>query len=143
MYYLQLLDLLFFVKCLNNPSDSFNVFNHVTFHSGSTRSSSNPKNSEIRSNSLQRPKGSSPCMAVVRRFDCIYNIYSTLDIFTMIFLGCTLSKLITLVVIATDQTFQFSWVFTATFLSCVPCSTREQLLKYQLGVWVAPSYNQL
>ncbi len=71
MYYLQLLDLLFFVKCLKNPSDSFNVFNHVTFHSGSTRSSSNPKNSEIRSNSLQRPKGSSPCMAVVRRFDCI------------------------------------------------------------------------
>ncbi len=70
MYYLQLLDLLFFVKCLKNPSDSFNVFNHVTFHSGSTRSSSNPKNSEIRSNSLQRPKGSSPCMAVVRRFDC-------------------------------------------------------------------------
>ncbi len=73
MYYLQLLDLLFFVKCLKNPSDSFNVFNHVTFHSGSTRSSSNPKNSEIRSNSLQRPKGSSPCMAVVRRFDCILN----------------------------------------------------------------------
>ncbi len=71
MYYLQLLDLLFFVKCLKNPSDSFNVFNQVTFHSGSTRSSSNPKNSEIRSNSLQRPKGSSPCMAVVRRFDCI------------------------------------------------------------------------
>ncbi len=72
MYYLQLLDLLFFVKCLKNPSDSFNAFNHVTFHSGSTRSSSNPKNSEIRSNSLQRPKGSSPCMAVVRRFDCTH-----------------------------------------------------------------------
>ncbi len=71
MYYLQLLDLLFFVKCLKNQSDSFNVFNHVTFHSGSTRSSSNQKNSEIRSNSIQRPKGSSPCMAVVRRFDCI------------------------------------------------------------------------
>ncbi len=71
MYCLQLLDLLFFVKCLKNPSDSVNVFNHVTFHFGSTRSSSNPKNSEIRSNSLQRPKGSSPCMAVVRRFDCI------------------------------------------------------------------------
>ncbi len=70
MYCLQLLDLLFFVKCLKNPSDLCNVFNHVTFHSGSTRSSSNPKNSEIRSNSLQRPKGSSPCMAVVRRFDC-------------------------------------------------------------------------
>ncbi len=35
MYYLQLLDLLFFVKCLKHPSDSFNVFNHVTFHSGS------------------------------------------------------------------------------------------------------------
>ncbi len=43
MYYLQLLDLLFLVKCLKNPSDSFNVFNHVTFHSGSTRSSSNRK----------------------------------------------------------------------------------------------------
>ncbi len=43
MYYLQLLDLLFFVKCLKNPSDSYNVFNHVTFHSGSTRSSSNRK----------------------------------------------------------------------------------------------------
>ncbi len=43
MYYVQLLDLLFFVKCLKNLSDSFNVFNHVTFHSGSTRSSSNQK----------------------------------------------------------------------------------------------------
>ncbi len=43
MYYLQLLDLLFFVKCLKNPSDSSNEFNHVTFHSGSTRSSSNRK----------------------------------------------------------------------------------------------------
>ncbi len=42
MYYLQLLDLLFFLNVLS-PSDSFNVFNHVTFHSGSTRSSSNRK----------------------------------------------------------------------------------------------------
>ncbi len=41
-YYLQLLDPLFLVK-LKNPSDSFNVFNHVTFHSGPTRSSSNRK----------------------------------------------------------------------------------------------------
>ncbi len=40
---LQLLDLLFFVKCFKNPSDSFNVFNHVTFHSESTRSSFNRK----------------------------------------------------------------------------------------------------
>ncbi len=32
-----------FFKCLKHPSDSFNVFNHVTLHSGSTRSSSNCK----------------------------------------------------------------------------------------------------
>ena len=52
----------------------------------------------------------------------IFN-YSTLDIFTMIFLGtllfhAVLRKPITLVVIATGQTFQFSRVFTAFSYRC-------------------------
>ncbi len=72
----------------------------------------------------------------------------TRDISQLLF-QALLRKHITLVVIASSQTFQFSWgfftatfsVFTATFLG-VPCSTGlEQLLKYQLGVWVAPTTN--
>ncbi len=52
------------------------------------------------------------------------------------------SKLTTPVVIATSQTFQFSQFYSYLPLVYVPCSTGlKQLLKYQLGVWVAPTTN--
>ncbi len=56
-------------------------------------------------------------------------------------LQTTLHKLITLVVIATSPNLSHFLAFTATF-HCVTFSTvLEQLLKYQLGVWVAPTTN--
>ncbi len=51
----------------------------------------------------------------------------------MLLFHAVLSKLITLVVIATGQTFQFSW-FLQLPSSNLPYPTElEQLLKYQLG----------
>ena len=78
-------------------------------------------------------------------------IYSTLDIFTMIslgtwpvkqlmlFQGCYFTlKLITLVVIATSQTHYFSRFLQLPSSSLAYSTRLEQLLKYQLGVWIAP-----
>ncbi len=74
MYCLQLLDLLFFVKGLKHPSDSFHVFNHVTFHSGSTRSSSNRK-LEIK---FQRT--STTRHQYFNRISLLWNIFSPIDL---------------------------------------------------------------
>ena len=43
MYWLELQDILFLVKCLQNPSDNFNIRNFVTFTSSCTRSTSSNK----------------------------------------------------------------------------------------------------
>ena len=40
MYWYDLQDLLFLVKCLQNPSDNFNIFNYVSFSATTTRSNS-------------------------------------------------------------------------------------------------------
>ena len=41
MHWLELLDLLFLIKCLKEPPDNFNIFDHVRFVTTSTRSGSN------------------------------------------------------------------------------------------------------
>ena len=37
MYWLELQDILFLVKCLQHPSDNFNIFNFITFSTSTTR----------------------------------------------------------------------------------------------------------
>ena len=43
MYQFDYYDILFFIKHIKYPTDNFNIFNHVTFSHGSTRSSSHSK----------------------------------------------------------------------------------------------------
>ena len=43
MYWLGLQDIMFFTKCIKEPSDNFNISQYVTFAQGSTRSSSSRK----------------------------------------------------------------------------------------------------
>ncbi len=81
------------------------------------------------------------CMAVDRLSFALWN---NSQYFRMLF-HTVLLKLITPVVIATSQTVQFSEVLQL-LSSGVPCSLPcsiwlKQLLKYQLGVWVAPTTN--
>ena len=38
MYWLEIQDIMFLVKCLKEPSDNFNIFSYVYFSSGTTRS---------------------------------------------------------------------------------------------------------
>ena len=42
-YQFDYYDILFFIKHIKYPTDNFNIFNHVTFSHGSTRSSSHSK----------------------------------------------------------------------------------------------------
>ncbi len=39
MYHLELLDLLFVLKCLKDPPDNFDIFNYISYSFGPTRSS--------------------------------------------------------------------------------------------------------
>ncbi len=43
MYHLELLDLLFVLKCLKDPPDNFDIFNYISYSSGPTRSSTSHK----------------------------------------------------------------------------------------------------
>ncbi len=43
MYHLELLDLLFVLKCLKDPPDNFDIFNYISYYSGPTRSSTSHK----------------------------------------------------------------------------------------------------
>ena len=43
MYFLELLDILFFIKCLKSPDPSFPILNFVSFSAASTRSASYTK----------------------------------------------------------------------------------------------------
>ncbi len=43
MYHLELLDLLFVLKCLKDPSDNIDIFNYISYSSGPTRSSTSHK----------------------------------------------------------------------------------------------------
>ena len=38
MMQLELYDVMFFIRSLKGPTDAFNIYDHVTFHTGSTRS---------------------------------------------------------------------------------------------------------
>ena len=55
MMQLELYDIMFFVRCLKEPTNTFNISAHVTFSSNSTRSSTyfKLKHSLCRTNSLQ------------------------------------------------------------------------------------------
>ena len=43
MMQLELFDVMFFIRCLKAPTDAFNIYDHVTFHTSSTRSSTHLK----------------------------------------------------------------------------------------------------
>ena len=43
MYWLEIQDIMFLVKCLKEPSDNFNIFSCVSFSSGTTRSAASRK----------------------------------------------------------------------------------------------------
>ena len=43
MMQLELYDVMFFIRNLKGPTDAFNIYDHVTFHTGSTRSSTHLK----------------------------------------------------------------------------------------------------
>ena len=43
MYWLEIQDIMFLVKCLKEPSDNFNIFSYVSFSSGTTRSAASRK----------------------------------------------------------------------------------------------------
>ena len=82
------------------------------------------------------------CTSAINYFIYIF-IYSTLDIFTVIFLGSAgHCYFIIFRTVSYSNQPNFS-IYSTGFLqlpsSGVPCSTElKQLLKYQLEVWVAP-----
>ena len=43
MMQLELFDVMFFIRCLKAPTDAFNIYDHVTFHTSSTHSSTHLK----------------------------------------------------------------------------------------------------
>jgi len=43
MMQLELYDVMFIIRSLKGPTDAFNIYDHVTFHTGSTRSSTHLK----------------------------------------------------------------------------------------------------
>ena len=43
MMQLEVFDVMFFIRCLKAPTDAFNIYDHVTFHTSSTRSSTHLK----------------------------------------------------------------------------------------------------
>ena len=43
MMQLELYDVMFFIRSLKGPTDAFNIDDHVTLHTGSTRSSTHLK----------------------------------------------------------------------------------------------------
>ena len=44
MMQLELYDVMFFIRSLKGPTDAFNIYDHVTFHTGSTHSSTHLMN---------------------------------------------------------------------------------------------------
>jgi len=38
MYYFELHDIMFFINSLQSPTDNFNIYDHITFARGPTRS---------------------------------------------------------------------------------------------------------
>ena len=74
MMTLELSDILFFIKSINNPTPSFNISDFLTFISNKTRSSSNFKLQHIRSsNNLTRN-------FYFNRFPCLWNALPSIDI---------------------------------------------------------------
>ena len=51
MYMLDLYDIMFLVKALQQPSSQFNIYNYISFSSSNTRSSSTNKLNHVRTNS--------------------------------------------------------------------------------------------
>ncbi len=59
----------------------------------------------------------------------------------MVVISLCFAKLITPVVIATSETCHFSWFLQLPSFHVAYLTGLQQLQKYQLGVWVAPTTN--
>jgi len=54
MYYFELQDIMFFIKSLQSPTDSFNIYGHITFARGPTRSGLHHKLTHSRSQTARQ-----------------------------------------------------------------------------------------